>query len=84
MIKEKNDIPNEVPVDLEARIEVLENKIKVKDIEIDDLRKKVTEIEEQNKASKTEFTETLEKVKAIVLKEATEAVVKIFNQKQDD
>ena len=83
-IKEKNDIPNEVTVDLEARIEVLENKVKDKDSEIDDLRKKVNEIEEQNEASKIEFTKTLEKVTTIVLKEATEALVKIFNQKQDD
>ena len=66
------------------RLDALEEKMKEKDSEIEALNEKLVQLEENNKVLKIELTKAIENVTKSAMKEGTDTLVDIFNQKQDD
>ena len=63
---------------------MLENKIKEKDNQIENLIEEIDAIKKENTVAKEELSKALEKVVNPVVKEITETLIKTFSQKQDD
>ena len=73
--------------DMKSRLDNLEEKARQSEIEIKMLNEKVEHVEQRNKKLEIELKIALESVKTtseLVVKEATEAVIKIISKQQDD
>ena len=70
--------------DMKTRLETLEKDMKEKDITINALKDKIDETQMETKQLKVDFKEILESVTKAVLEKATESLVKVVYEKQDE
>ena len=70
--------------DMKSRLETLEKDMKEKDITINALNDKIDETRKETKQLKADFKEILESVTKAVLEKATESVVNVVYEKQNE
>ena len=76
--------PLELAVSLELRLDELEDRIKEKDSEIAALKESLQQMRQENEIVKIVLTKAITEIPKAVLAEATEILVKTFNEKQDE